>query len=120
MSAVEQHPVVIEVAEERARQIAKHGDRSDLPDGTGAGLYFTLPYADVTVQFDEMADWAKDRTDAASHSQGDGTVTFEHILTEEWAEAIAEHDPAKLRAELIQVAAVAVQWVEAIDKRVQR
>jgi hypothetical protein len=33
------------------------------------------------------------------------------------AEALAEDDPTLLRAELIQVAAVAVAWVEAIDRR---
>lgn len=30
---------------------------------------------------------------------------------------MAEKDPVNLRAELIQVAAVAVAWVEAIDRR---
>lgn len=39
------------------------------------------------------------------------------ILLEEVYEACAEDDPAKLRAELVQVAAVAVQWVLAIDRR---
>ena len=45
-----------------------------------------------------------------------GQCTWLHILREEVFEAFAEDDPAKLRAELIQVAAVAVQWVEAIDR----
>ena len=31
--------------------------------------------------------------------------------------ALAEVEPAKLREELIQVAAVAVAWIEAIDRR---
>jgi malonyl CoA-acyl carrier protein transacylase len=44
-------------------------------------------------------------------------VTWEHILTEEHYEAMAEEDPTRLREELIQVAAVAVAWVEAIDRR---
>jgi len=39
------------------------------------------------------------------------------VGAEGWAGAIAERDPAKLRAELIQVAAVAVQWIQAIDRR---
>lgn len=50
---------------------------------------------------------------AAEH----GGLTWRHILAEEMFEALAESDPAKLRAELVQVAAVAVQWVEAIDRR---
>ena len=65
----------------------------------------------------DLAEWAKARTDAAAQRGGDGSVTFEHILTEEWAEAMAESDPDALRAELVQVAAVAVQWIEAIDIR---
>lgn len=35
----------------------------------------------------------------------------------DYAEALAESDPARLRAELVQVAAVAVCWIEAIDRR---
>ena len=35
---------------------------------------------------------------------------------EEVAEAFEEHDPARLRSELVQVAAVAVAWVEKIDR----
>ncbi len=40
-----------------------------------------------------------------------------HILLEEVHEALAEDDPTRLRAELLQVAAVAVCWVEAIEQR---
>lgn len=47
----------------------------------------------------------------------DGTVAWDGILLEEVYEALAETDSVKLRAELIQVAAVAVSWVEAIDRR---
>jgi len=39
------------------------------------------------------------------------------ILTEEFAEAMAETDRAKLRAELVQVAAAAVAWIEDLDSR---
>ncbi|HYF53037.1 MAG TPA: hypothetical protein VEA41_02135 [Salinarimonas sp.] len=47
-------------------------------------------------------------------------MTYSQILAEEVAEALAESDPMLLRAELVQVAAVAVQWVEAIDRRLRR
>jgi hypothetical protein len=52
----------------------------------------------------------------------DGQGTYAHILIEEVAEAIgACNQPrAKLREELIQVAAVAVAWVEKIDRDDQR
>jgi hypothetical protein len=43
-------------------------------------------------------------------------VTWAHILTEEFYEALAEADPEKLREELVQVAAVAVAWVECLDR----
>jgi len=112
--------VLCEVQAERVRQATKHGDRSHLPDGTAPdAILEDLPAAyQNTVRADDLAQWAKARTQAASQREsGDWSLTFEHILTEEWAEAIAESVPAKLRAELIQVAAVAVQWVQAIDRR---
>ena len=120
VAAVEAHPVVLELAEERTRQAAKHGDQSHLPDGTGAALWLSMDDDYIRrhgIRRDNLAAWAKARTDEASQASGDGSITFEHILTEEWAEAIAESDPDALRAELVQVAAVAVQWVEAIDLR---
>lgn len=46
-----------------------------------------------------------------------GHISWDGILLEEVFEALAEEDPAKLRAELVQVAAVAAAWVEAIDRR---
>jgi hypothetical protein len=107
--------ILAELAAERARQTAKHGDQSHLPDGTGprmAAPTYGLDYRDA------YAEYAKARCKAASQNEGsDGSITFEHILTNEWAEAIAESDPRALRAELVQVAAVAVQWIEAIDAR---
>jgi hypothetical protein len=55
--------------------------------------------------------------EACQMATADGRVTWRHILTEEVYEAFAESDPTKLRAELVQVAAVAVQWIQAIDRR---
>ena len=46
-----------------------------------------------------------------------GRGTFAHILLEEVAETMAESDPKLLRAELIQVAAVAVKWCQVLDLR---
>jgi hypothetical protein len=50
----------------------------------------------------------------------DGTLTWMHILAEEIAEAREEASHSNvdaLRKELVQVAAVAVSWIEAIDWR---
>lgn len=93
--------VLDELERERRSQYRKHGDQAHLPDGTG-------------VLFRERAARAKKRTDAHA---ADGTVTFADILREETNEALAESDQDRLRGELVQVAAVAVQWIEAIDRR---
>lgn len=100
--------ILAEISAERVRQYAKHGDQSRLPDGTGPDIVwsFTGPAAWVAEQ-------AKIETDRLA---AEGFLTFRTILLEEVAEAFAEHDPSRLRAELVQVAAVAVQWVEAIDR----
>lgn len=45
-------------------------------------------------------------------------LSWADILREEFYEALAEEDDEELRAELVQVAAVAVRWIEAIDQRV--
>lgn len=102
--------VLAELAAERARQTAKHGDQSRLPSGTGrdADLWW------LSGSFGRLACTARDTTQAHAES---GTVSFADILLEEVFEALAEAEPARLRAELVQVAAVAVQWVEAIDRR---
>ena len=44
-------------------------------------------------------------------------MTFRPVLLEEVSEALAEDDPARLREELLQVAGVAVLWIEALDRR---
>ena len=95
-------PVLAEVAEERRRQDAKWGEQNH-PDGTDGGAFYR-----------ERADW---RRRACQDNAAAGTVTWRHILDEEVHEAYCETDPAKLRAELLQVAAVAVAWAAAIDRR---
>lgn len=46
-------------------------------------------------------------------------LAWDGILLEEVAEAFAERDPQRVRAELIQVAAVAVAAIECIDRAAQ-
>ena len=113
--------VLSEVRAERTRQDAKWGEQNH-PDGTGPG---SSPLGRIrkvhaggkgpSKLFAEgLAAMAKQATDEAAEA---GTLTFADILIEEVFEALAESDPTKLRAELIQIAAVAAQWVEAIDRR---
>jgi hypothetical protein len=91
-----------ELIAERQRQDDKFGVLRDYPDGTG-GTHLE--------EVRELARLCCQRADA------DGVVTWRHILNEETAEAEAESDPLKLRAELVQAAALCVAWVEAIDRR---
>ncbi|GAA4615076.1 hypothetical protein GCM10023195_66190 [Actinoallomurus liliacearum] len=92
--------VLADVAAERAAQDAMWGVQ-DLPDGTG-------------TEHAAAADAAKrDCREAWAGAR----LTWRHILAEEFCEALAETDPRALRTELIQTAAVAVKWVQALDRR---
>jgi hypothetical protein len=116
--------VAADVADERDRQDAKWGEQNH-PDGTGEHsiplrrIIFHGPAVsengDAHYAFG-LALMAKQATDQAARA---GAVTWSDILLEEVFEALAEDDPVRLRAELVQVAAVAQQWVEAIDRRVE-
>lgn len=93
--------ILAQIALERDAQDDKFGDQSDLPDGTSVSLRW-------------HADSRRERCQRAAEQ---GNLTWRHIADEEWAEATAETDPLRLRAELVQLAAVCVAWIEAIDKR---
>lgn len=103
--------VTREVIEERVRQHAKWGEQNH-PNGTGPNK-LPMPTGSDSWAAAIAAERLSLLTNCATQV---GHVTWLHILREEVFEAFAESDPAKLRAELIQVAAVAVQWVEAIDR----
>lgn len=60
------------------------------------------------------ADLRRERCETAAAG---GVLTWRHILDEELAEAYAETDPGRLAAELLQVAAVAANWVEDLRGR---
>jgi hypothetical protein len=93
--------VLSAVWDERDLQDIKWGEQTH-PNGTGLGPYWASR-ADLEKQMNAY------RVERQS-------LTWLDILAEEVFEAFAEHDPALLRAELIQVAAVAVAWVQAIDR----
>ncbi|MFE7097004.1 hypothetical protein [Streptomyces erythrochromogenes] len=98
-----------ELDAERGRQLARFGDQHH-PDGTGPR---TASWGQL-VHADEAAAEARNRCQRAAER---GELTWRHVLNEEVAEAFAESDPAKLRAELIQIAAVCAAWVSALDRR---
>lgn len=92
--------VLADIAAEREAQDRQWGVQ-EFPDGTGP-------------EFTRQADESK-REVASAASRGD--LTWRHILTEEFFEALAESDPTRLRTELVQTAAVAVKWIQALDRR---
>ncbi|MEU9220165.1 hypothetical protein AB0D47_26910 [Streptomyces sp. NPDC048376] len=93
-----------EIDAERQRQLAKFGEQHH-PDGTGRGGYM------------EQAETARTtcQMDAAIT---DGGPRWSLILLEEVYEALAESGPDRLRAELVQVAAVCAAWIADLDSRV--
>lgn len=115
-------PIAAEIDEERARQDKKFGQQ-DWPDidprdiavaTRGYWASRAKIWRDVNAERAEPSTGPRclgDQPEPHIHTAWDG------ILLEEVYEALAESDPAKLRAELIQVAAVAVAWVQAIDRR---
>ncbi|MEU5991267.1 nucleoside triphosphate pyrophosphohydrolase [Spirillospora sp. NPDC047418] len=92
--------VLADVRAEREAQDRMWGVQ-EFPDGSGP-------------EYIEDAEEAKQEC-ATAYQRGE--LTWRHILTEEFFEALAESDPAALRAELVQTAAVAVKWIESLDRR---
>ena len=85
---------------ERMRQDEKWGEQNH-PSGTGQpGSEF------VADKYRKICDL---------NTKND-MLTWQDILTEEAFEAFAEDDPVKLKEELVQVIAVAVAWIESIER----
>ena len=103
--------VLYEVDRERAKQFSEYGTNEGLQDGTG-GAWLSPLYAKGAVEIE-----AELRSDYETFQQTTGNPTWMHLVREEVAEAFAETAPARLRAELLQVAALCVSWIEKIDTR---
>ena len=107
--------VLREVYAERTSQDRKWGEQNH-PDGTGPSVL--VLYGGGSENLDlryglELANHFRERCDKR-HKQGWGS--YLDILLEEVFEAAAENGTDALRAELLQVAAVAVAWVEKLDR----
>jgi hypothetical protein len=87
---------------ERQAQLAKFGDQHH-PDGTGLPVY------------QHAARRYRDQTQRNADA---GVLAWRDVLLEEVYEALAESDPARLRAELVQVAAGCAAWISDLDQRV--
>ena len=93
--------VLDEVEVERRRQHVKWGEQNH-PDGT-----------------DDLFGAARDKARAqCDRAARDGRCTWQHIAREEFFEALTETGREDLRGELVQLAAVVVAWIEAIDRRI--
>lgn len=94
--------IIDEIEAERARQRAKYPDCESLPDGTGGGGYET---------------WRTIAQNSCDRAYREGRITHAYIFEEEVQEVLAETDPAKLRVELVQVAALCFKWISDLDRR---
>lgn len=97
------HFLFEDVLAERRRQDSMWGEQNH-PDGTGE------------LGSDRQANQARVTCDQQFEA---GLGAWADILKEEVYEAIAESDVVKLREELVQVAAVCMAWIEAIDRRIK-
>lgn len=94
-------PAVLEaIAAERRAQERLYGAQ-DLPD-------------DTSPVFQAEVDRARWKLQIAADNH---ELTYRHLFAEEVAEAFAETDPDRIERELIQAAAVAVQWIQALHRR---
>ena len=105
--------VLEDVRAERVRQVARYGLNEDLEDGTGPLTRWLLPFTALPADVVETLL----REDYEDFEQDAGKPTWVHLIREEVAEAFTEADPVRLRAELVQVAALCVSWVERMDAR---
>lgn len=103
-----------EVIQERVRQENKWGEQNHR-DGTGPNLQ-VLRATDINLDLRTGSELAR-IFQARCQGNSPHDDNWRDILLEEVFEALAEDAPERLRKELIQVAAVAVSWVEAIDRR---
>lgn len=95
--------ILDEVQQQLDRQLDKWGVQSH-PDGTADNILNRA--------------YSRGGQEQCEEARSRGQMTWMHVLTEEVLEAHAE-DPGtdNLRIELIQVAAVAIAWVENLDRR---
>lgn len=103
------------VFDERVRQNAQHGDAMvHMEDGTGPTVQWLYPINTNRADIIEKALRRNyDITRAVDNGHPTGALTRMHLVREEIAEAFErEGDDPEFIAEIIQVAALCVQWVE--------
>jgi hypothetical protein len=99
MDVTKTQKVLQEIFDERVRQDEKWGEQNH-PNGTSEEFRRA---AEIYKRLYELGD-----------------ATWDTILAEEVYEARTETEDELLRKELIQVAAVACNWIECIDRRKEK
>lgn len=100
--------VLERVYEERLRQVAQYGHNETLEDGTGPGAQWLKPYSDDAAALVQE----RFRQDYETREMVHGLPTWLHLVREELAEAAETATDDELIAELVQVAALCVSWIE--------
>lgn len=122
--------VLMSVAEHREFQYGNYGANRDVPDGTGPDCEWLRPVVDVAQsaytgrlgakEIEECFRSEWDYDNAATPEEKEQFVkdaTWVRMLREEVAETFGAATQERLEEELIQVAALAVSWVEKIRER---
>lgn len=99
------------VADERVRQYARYGSNADLDNGTGDTWLDPVSWISAEETEREF------REDYEKHEARQGKPTWMHLVREEVAEAFQEVDSERLYAELTQVAALCVSWMEILEAK---
>ncbi|GAA2298433.1 hypothetical protein GCM10010402_66320 [Actinomadura luteofluorescens] len=112
-------PIERGVRFERAAQNAKWGKQNHPDyDPHDIDVVTRHEYAFRAQRWKEInAQRAGTGCEVKNRNPAEECTAWDGLLLEEVYEALAEEDPAKRRAELIQVAAVAQAWAEALDRR---
>lgn len=112
--------VLAEIANERTRQNNRWGqqDHDDhLPVTWEQQQTLMMEYGILAQKFKEIHANAAEKLTAMGRPPG-RTSAWDVILLEEVYETVCEDSPERIREELVQVAAVAVAWIEALDRRI--
>jgi len=104
--------IFTEVKLERIRQNDLWGEQnhpSITPGLTSRAGHEAAEYYEIPTEDD-----AKQMCEDAANTGG---LSYTHIAVEELCEAVEAKDDTDRREELVQLAAVVVAWIEAIDRR---
>ena len=96
---------------ERERQHALWGEQNH-PSVPREGPEVAFDDGEPSILLCDDSDSQK----ACDRAFREGSGTWAHIAVEELSEAVYAKDETKRREELVQLAAVCVAWIEAIDR----